>query len=70
MLSLLKKTLAIPLFTVSLIAVAVQMGYIFFGMNAADVLGAGSMTFPAIIIVLGALQLGFSMYTRGRGWIG
>jgi hypothetical protein len=66
----LKRKLAIPLFAVSLVAVVIQMGYIFFGLNGAEALGAAAMTFPAIIIVLGAFQLWFSMHAKNREWIG
>ncbi|MDJ0655568.1 MAG: hypothetical protein QNJ40_15500 [Xanthomonadales bacterium] len=65
----LKRRLAIPLFVVSLVAVVVQMGYVFVGINAVDILGPSAMTFPAIIILLGAFQLWFSMHARNRCWI-
>ena len=66
---LLKKKIAVALFGVSLAAVVVQMGYTFFGMNAAAVLGAAAMIFPGIIIVLGALLLWFAMASKQRGWL-
>ena len=66
----LKRKLAIPLFAVSLVAVVIQMGYIFFGMGAAEILGASAMAFPAIIILLGGFQLWFSTHARNRDWIG
>ena len=65
----LRKKLAIPLYIVSLVAVVVQMGYISFGMNSVEVRGAVSLVFPVIIIVLGALQLWFSINAKGRGWL-
>ena len=64
-----KQMAAIPLFAVSLVAVVVQMGYVFLGMGAADVLGPQAMVFPGIIIVLGAFLLWFSIKSRGRGFI-
>lgn len=64
----LKNKLAVPLFAVSLAAVVAQMGYFFFGMNAIEIMGAGSMVFPAIIILLGAIQLWISVRARGQGW--
>lgn len=65
----LKNKVAIPLFIVSLVAVVVQMGYISFGMNAVEIRGAVSLVFPVVIIVLGALQLWFSLHAKGRGWL-
>ena len=65
----LQRKLAIALFAVSLAAVVIQMGYVYFGMNAIDVMGAASMTLPVIIIVLGALQLWIATIASGRGWL-
>ena len=66
----LKKKLAIPLFAVSLVAVVAQMLYVSFGLNAVGLMGTSSLVFPIIIIVLGGLQLWFSMHAKGRDWIG
>jgi len=65
----LKRKLAIPLFAVSLVAVVIQMGYVFFGLDGLEILGVAAVTFPAVIIVLGALQLWFSIFARNRGWV-
>ena len=65
----LRKKLAIPLYIVSLVAVIVQMGYISFGVNTVEIRGAVSLVFPVVIILLGALQLWFSMHAKGRGWL-
>ena len=65
----LKYKLAIPLFAVSLAAVVIQMLYVSFGLNAIGLMGTSSLLFPAVIILLGALQLWFSMHAKGRGWI-
>ena len=65
----LKKKLAIPLFAVSLAAAFIQTAYVSFGMNAVELKGIGSLGLPTVIILLGALQLWFSMHARGRGWI-
>jgi len=66
---LLRRKLAIVLFGVSLAAVVLQMGYVFLVMHAAAVLGSESMTFPGIIILLGAFQLWVSMVSRRVGWV-
>jgi hypothetical protein len=67
---LVRKAWAKLLFAVSLAAVILQMGYVFIGMNASEVLGAAAMIFPAIIIVLGIFWLWFSMLSQKRGWLG
>lgn len=65
----LRKNWAIPLFGASLVAVAVQMGFIFFGMNAIGILGAGAAIFPAIIIIIAAFLVWFSLSAKGKGWL-
>lgn len=66
---LLRRKLSIVLFAVSLAAVAVQMGYVFLVMNAAAVLGSESMTFPGIVILLGAFQLWVALAAKQSGWL-
>lgn len=66
---ILRKAAATPLLTVSVIAVIVQMGFVFVGMNAMAVLGPGAMIFPAIIIIIGILLVWFSMSANQKGWI-
>ncbi|MGI9260961.1 MAG: hypothetical protein ACR2QR_02940, partial [Woeseiaceae bacterium] len=66
----LKKKIAIPLFAASLAAIVIQMGYVFFVMNASEILEAGAMILPFMVIGLGALQLWFAIHVKGRGWIG
>lgn len=65
----LRRTLAAPLFAISLMAVVLQMGYVFIGMNAGAVLGNGAMIFPAIIILSGALLLWFSIHAKNKTWL-
>ncbi|NNF15565.1 MAG: hypothetical protein HKN70_02405 [Gammaproteobacteria bacterium] len=65
----LRKAYAVPLFAISLVAVVLQMGYVFIGMDAAAVLGNEAMIFPAIIIVITALLLWFSISAKNRGWL-
>lgn len=65
----LRKKLAVPFFGVSLAAVVVQMGYVLFGMSVIATLGATAAIFPAVIVVLGALLLWFSMQAKSKGWL-
>lgn len=64
-----KRIIAVPLFAVSLVAIVIQMSYVFFVMNAPEVLGAAATTLPIVLIVLGSLQLWFSVHAKGRDWL-
>lgn len=66
---LLRRKSATALFAISLLAVILQMGYLFVLMNAGSVLGSGAIVFPLIIIVLGALLLWFSIAANNNGWL-
>jgi hypothetical protein len=66
----LRKAFAAPVFAVSLAAILIQMGYVFFGMNALSILGLGAAVFPAIICLIGAFLLWFSMQSKSKDWIG
>ena len=65
----LKKKIATPLFAISLAAAVVQMIYVSFVMDAVTLMGASSLILPSVIILLGALELWFSMHTTKRGWL-
>lgn len=65
----LRKNWAVPLFGVSLVVVVVQMAYVLFGLNALATLGMNAAIFPAVIIVIGAFLLWFSMNAKGKGWL-
>ena len=65
----LRKKLAVPFFGVSLAAVIVQMGYVLFGMSVVATLGATAAIFPAVIVILGAFLLWFSMQAQSKGWL-
>lgn len=65
----LRKRMAVLLLLVSLVAILVQFGYVYFGMNALGLLGASSAAFPALIIILG---IAFWLYARSadsKGWL-
>ena len=67
---LFRRSFAVVLFALSLAAVLLQMGYTIIGLNAAAILGAGAMVFPGIVVLLGALQLWFSLSSMRKGWLG
>lgn len=66
---LLRKGIAVPLFLVSLIAIIIQFSWPIFMTDAFSQMGAELVTFPAILVVLGALQWHFTRIWRGRGWL-
>lgn len=68
---LVRKGWAVPLLALSLAAVVVQFGYILVDQRYLAFMGpAQALTLPAIIFLIGALLLWFSMRARGHGWIG
>lgn len=67
---LLRRAWAVPLLTLSLVAVVVQFGYVLFVMDAIAVLGAAaSVPFPLVIFCIGALMLWLALHARGRNWL-
>jgi hypothetical protein len=67
---LMRKTWAIPLFAISLVAIIVQFGYTFLVMNAIGVLGAAvALPFPIVIFVIGLLLLWFATRAKNSGWL-
>ena len=67
---LMRKTLAIPMFIVSLVAIIVQDTYSFFLSNAVEVFGAGVIVIPTVVLII-AIGLVFYSRTSGeKGWLG
>jgi hypothetical protein len=67
---LLRKTWAVPVLAVSLVAVAIQFGYMTFGMNAIERVGAAqALTLPIFVFIAGSLVLWLAMNAKTRGWI-
>jgi hypothetical protein len=67
---LLNKRAAWPLFVVSLLAIVVQFAQAFLPGGAVQVLGAGAaLPMPAVITLVGVLQVWLSRKAIARGWI-
>lgn len=65
-----RKAWAIAALLISLVAIVVQFGYTFFGLDAVQLLGAGqALPFPLVILSIGALLLWFSVRAKQRRWI-
>lgn len=69
LLLLLRKAVALPVLVVSLAAVLVQMGHAFFMTNSIEVLGAGAVVFPLVIIAIGAYLVWYANDARSKGWL-
>lgn len=67
---LLRRSWAQPLFLISLLAVVIQYGYSFGVLRIQNVLGwASAAPLPIFIIVMAALGLWFSGWTKKKGWL-
>jgi hypothetical protein len=65
-----RKSLAIPVFMLSLVAVIGQMVYAFLLSNTLEVMGPGSAILPSAIIVIAAALVWFSTRAKVKGWTG
>jgi len=67
---LFRSKLAQPLFVLSLIAVAVQFGYVFLGTDILAHKGAAvTVPFPLFIAAVAIFQIWLAQFARKRGWI-
>ncbi len=59
-----------PLYVVSLIAVLIQFGYVFFATDLVAHKGAGAtVPFPAFIVAMAILQIWLAGHARDRNWV-
>jgi len=66
---LLRRAWAQPLYLCSLVAVLVQFGYSFGVARTHEIMGWSAAIFPAVIIVLAAVQLWFATSSKKKGWL-
>lgn len=66
---LMKKRLALPLLTLSLLGVLVQMGYTYLMTPAFRVYGASSAFLPALLVLIALFLVWFARRSLVRGWI-
>ncbi len=67
---ILRKSLAVPIFIVSLIAVFVQMFHYFGMTDALAILGPVSLLGPLLVILIGAVLIWYSRDAQQKGWLG
>ncbi len=66
---LMRKSWALPLFVVSLVAILVQMGHALFGTKLLEVNGAATAAMPLLIIAIAVCLVFFSHSAKQNGWI-
>jgi hypothetical protein len=69
MLMLLRKSWAIPLFILSLVAILVQDFEAFVLRDAYGVLGINSLIIPSMVLVIAIALVLYSRHARDRGWL-
>ena len=66
---LMRKSLAVPSFTISFIAVLIQMVYTMLIAGGLKVMGPSGAVMPSIVVALALIWLLFSMSSKGNGWL-
>lgn len=69
LLLLLRKSLAYKVLVVSLIAVLLQMSYVFCIQQAAVVLGADALIMPSVVVIWGLFLVWFSQLSITKKWL-
>lgn len=64
---LMRKSLAYPVFILSLVAIAIQAGYNLFMSSALEVLGPTAAILPLLIVTIGAYLVWFSSNAKKKG---
>ena len=66
---LIRKTLAIQLFNISLLAVLIQMSYYLLLTKAMEVYGSVSLIMPLLVTAIAVFLLWYSKSAKIKGWI-
>ncbi|WP_166109383.1 hypothetical protein [Pseudoalteromonas sp. Z9A5] len=69
LLLLAKKSLAIPIFTLSLIAILIQQYYNFIVINSIELLGLSAVFMPVFVIIIAVALLYLSIKAKQQGWL-
>ncbi|MBB3473324.1 hypothetical protein [Sphingomonas sp. BK345] len=65
-----RRRIAVPALTVSLVAALIQFGWLFAMTDLLARRGAGTLFFPLLILLVGAVALQLAHLAARRGWIG
>ena len=66
---LLKKSLALQIFIISMVGIVVQMVYNVFLSGALDVYGPGGAIMPVMILIIGIGLIFLAKHARNAGWV-
>lgn len=67
---LMRKRWSVAMLLISLVAIVIQFGYTFLGMDAVRILGAGAaLPFPLVIFCIGVVLLWFATRARRSGFL-
>lgn len=66
---LLRKKWAKTLFTISFIAIIIQMYYNFVIIDSIAVYGPGAMAMPVMIVILALFSIGYAKYAEKKKWL-
>ena len=61
--------MSIQLFTVSFVAVLIQMVYTMLIAGGLQIMGPSGAVMPAIVVMLSIAWLLLSLYFKGKGWL-
>jgi hypothetical protein len=64
-----RKSMSIPLFAISFVAVLIQMVYTMLIAGGLQVMGPSGAVMPALVVLLSIAWLLFSLFTKGKGWL-
>ena len=66
---LMRKRMSIQLFTVSFVAVLIQMVYTMLIAGGLQIMGPSGAVMPAVVVMLSIAWLLLSLYFKGKGWL-
>ena len=64
-----KKSFALPVFTVSLMAILIQQYYNFIVINSVEIMGSSAVFMPLFVVVIATLLLCVSFKGKQQGWL-
>ena len=66
---LMRRRLSVPLFSISLVAVLIQMAYTMLIAGGLQVMGPSGAVMPTLVIAFSIAWLLFSLFSNGKGWL-
>ena len=64
-----RKRLSVPSFTISFVAVLIQMVYTMLIAGGLRVMGPSGAVMPVLVVLLSIAWLLFSLFSKGKGWL-